>query len=85
MQSAGLSFLGIGFGMILAISTQPFWNRYVIYPTIPPLDSLSQIRHFLRQCLKFDGSPPPETRLIMGQVGAILVPVGKPSISFDAQ
>ncbi|KAF4588404.1 hypothetical protein EYR40_009954 [Pleurotus pulmonarius] len=59
MQSAGLSFLGIGFGMMLAISTQPLWNR-----------------HFLRQRQKFEGSPPPETRLIMGQVGAILVPVG---------
>ncbi|KAF9494684.1 MFS general substrate transporter [Pleurotus eryngii] len=59
MQSAGLTFLGIGFGMMLAISTQPLWNR-----------------HFLRQRQKFEGSPPPETRLFMGQVGAILVPVG---------
>ncbi|KAG9217484.1 hypothetical protein CCMSSC00406_0008596 [Pleurotus cornucopiae] len=68
MQSAGLTFLGIGFGMMLAISTQPLWNR-----------------HFLRQRQKFEGSPPPETRLIMGQVGAILVPVGKTLILFDAQ
>ena len=24
----GLSFLGIGFGMVIAASLQPFWNRY---------------------------------------------------------
>jgi len=29
-QSTGLSFLGIGFGMIAAISSQPLWNRSVI-------------------------------------------------------
>lgn len=28
-QSSGMSFLGIGVGMLMAISTQPFWNRYV--------------------------------------------------------
>ncbi|KAF4568662.1 hypothetical protein EYR36_010675 [Pleurotus pulmonarius] len=67
MQSAGLSFLGIGFGMMLAISTQPLWNR-----------------HFLRQRQKFEGSPPPETRLIMGQVGAILVPVAYRPIAASA-
>lgn len=28
-QSTGMSFLGIGLGMLLALSTQPFWNRSV--------------------------------------------------------
>ncbi|KAF9000016.1 major facilitator superfamily domain-containing protein [Cyathus striatus] len=28
MQSTGMSFLGIGVGMLLAISTQPYWNRF---------------------------------------------------------
>ncbi|QRV91610.1 major facilitator superfamily transporter [Ceratobasidium sp. AG-Ba] len=27
MQSVGLSFLGIGVGMLIALATQPFWNR----------------------------------------------------------
>lgn len=27
MQMTGLTFTGIGLGMLLAISTQPFWNR----------------------------------------------------------
>ncbi|KAG8737111.1 hypothetical protein FRC10_008578, partial [Ceratobasidium sp. 414] len=26
-QCVGLSFMGIGFGMIIALATQPFWNR----------------------------------------------------------
>jgi hypothetical protein len=30
VQSTGMSFLGIGVGMIAAISTQPFWNRLVL-------------------------------------------------------
>ncbi|KAJ8690886.1 hypothetical protein PTI98_012282 [Pleurotus ostreatus] len=58
MQETGLSFLGIGLGMLIAIFTQPFWNR-----------------RFARQSLIYDGNPPPEARLIMGQVGAILVPI----------
>lgn len=35
IQSTGMSFLGIGLGMVLAISTQPFWNRYVVHPYFP--------------------------------------------------
>jgi hypothetical protein len=27
VQSTGLSFLGIGIGMLLGISSQPFWNK----------------------------------------------------------
>lgn len=30
VQSTGMSFLGIGLGMVLAISTQPFWNKYAV-------------------------------------------------------
>ncbi|KAG9079332.1 hypothetical protein FS749_008603 [Ceratobasidium sp. UAMH 11750] len=26
-QCVGLSFMGIGFGMVIALATQPFWNR----------------------------------------------------------
>ncbi|KAH7909491.1 major facilitator superfamily domain-containing protein [Hygrophoropsis aurantiaca] len=59
VQSTGLSFLGIGIGMIAAICTQPYWNKV-----------------FAREAVKFGGIAPPETRLIMGKVGAVLVPVG---------
>ncbi|KAI9457362.1 major facilitator superfamily domain-containing protein [Boletus coccyginus] len=31
---------------------------------------------FTREAIRYDGNPPPEVRLIMGQVGAILVPIG---------
>ncbi|KAG9310763.1 major facilitator superfamily domain-containing protein [Chiua virens] len=58
-QMTGLTFIGIGVGMLAGISTQPFWNKL-----------------FARESLKHDGNPPPEVRLIMGQVGAVLVPVG---------
>ncbi|KAG1790796.1 major facilitator superfamily domain-containing protein [Suillus plorans] len=59
MQTTGLAFIGIGLGMLSAISTQPLWNRL-----------------YARETAKYNGDPPPEMRLIMGQVGAILVPVG---------
>ncbi|KAG1727260.1 major facilitator superfamily domain-containing protein [Suillus paluster] len=67
MQMTGLTFIGIGLGMLSAISTQPFWNRRV---------------PFSLGAAKFDGDPPPETRLIMGQVGAILVPIGLFCLAF---
>lgn len=59
MQSTGMSFLGIGLGMVLAISTQPFWNKL-----------------FADEAKRHGGHAPPEVRLIMGQVGGILVPIG---------
>ncbi|KAI6167729.1 MFS general substrate transporter [Pisolithus thermaeus] len=59
LQMTGLSFLGLGIGMLLALSTLPLWNRL-----------------FEREAKKFDGTYPPEVRLIMGQVGGVLVPVG---------
>ena len=36
VQSTGLSFLGIGVGMIMAISTQPYWNRQVFLQRFIP-------------------------------------------------
>ncbi|KZP20629.1 MFS general substrate transporter [Athelia psychrophila] len=58
-EQTGMSFLGIGLGMVGAIACMPFWNRL-----------------FERETLRFKGHPPPETRLYMGQVGGILVPIG---------
>ncbi|KZP19408.1 MFS general substrate transporter [Athelia psychrophila] len=64
-EQTGMTFLGIGVGMISAICCMPFWNRL-----------------FEREMLKFDGRPPPETRLYMGQVGGILVPIGLFALAF---
>ncbi|KAL4061760.1 major facilitator superfamily domain-containing protein [Scleroderma yunnanense] len=58
IQMTGLSFLGLGIGMIAAISTQPLWNRF-----------------FARKSAQFNGKMPPEVILIVGQVGAVLVPI----------
>lgn len=38
VQSTGMSFLGIGLGMVIALCSQPFWNRYA---------ALSYINFFL--------------------------------------
>ncbi|KAF5378556.1 hypothetical protein D9615_007032 [Tricholomella constricta] len=65
MQTTGMTFLGIGLGMVLAISSQPFWNRL-----------------FEREGAKHGGQAPPETRLIMGQLGGVLVPIGLFSLAF---
>ncbi|KAG6332618.1 hypothetical protein ID866_6471 [Astraeus odoratus] len=59
IEMTGLSFLGLGIGMLAAIATQPFWNKL-----------------FAQKAAEYDGSYPPEIRLIMGQVGAVLVPIG---------
>ncbi|KAI0269964.1 MFS general substrate transporter [Gloeopeniophorella convolvens] len=57
MQMTGLTFLGIGLGLLIGLATTPYWNgRYR--------------RHVIEH-----GDPPPEFRLIMGQVGGILVSV----------
>ncbi|TFY56809.1 hypothetical protein EVJ58_g7420 [Rhodofomes roseus] len=56
-QETGLAFLGMGVGMIAALSTQGLWNRY--HDTVAA-------RH--------GGKLPPETRLVMGMVGAVLAP-----------
>jgi len=66
MQSTGLTFLGMGAGMILRLCTQPYWNRrYHNYK-----DAHSQ------------KEPPPEFRLRMGQVGAVLVPTSLFCLAF---
>ncbi|OBZ71923.1 putative drug/proton antiporter YHK8 [Grifola frondosa] len=59
VQETGLSFLGIGVGMVSALLTQPLWNK-----------------HYRREAALYDGHPPPEVRLVMGQVGGILAPIG---------
>ncbi|KAF8920630.1 MFS general substrate transporter [Mucidula mucida] len=58
MQQTGMSYLGIGLGMVLATPTQRYWNSLVA-----------------REAEKNGGHAPPESRLYMGQVGGILVPL----------
>jgi hypothetical protein len=80
MQTTGLTFIGIGLGMLSAISTQPLWNRGVSFLWRSALISILMTlfsRLYAREAAKHNGDPPPEMRLIMGQVGGILVPVGQ--------
>lgn len=58
LQSTGLTFFGIGTGMLLGLCTMPYWNR----------------KH--RKYKEEHGrEPPAEFRLLMGQVGGVLVPL----------
>ncbi|KIJ49144.1 hypothetical protein M422DRAFT_28127 [Sphaerobolus stellatus SS14] len=58
-QFTGLTFLGIGLGMVISLITQPLiWNKV-----------------FMREVKKYNGSPPPESRLLIGMAGAIITPI----------
>ncbi|KAI0344703.1 MFS transporter [Trametopsis cervina] len=59
VQQTGLSFIGMGLGLLLGFLVQPLFTRY-----------------FRSQCEKHNGRLPPEVRLIPGQFGAVLMPVG---------
>jgi hypothetical protein len=39
-QTTGLAFSGIGLGMLIAISSQPFWNRLVFLGHVDSLRNL---------------------------------------------
>ncbi|CBQ72989.1 related to multidrug resistant protein [Sporisorium reilianum SRZ2] len=60
LQEVGLSFLGIGIGMITAVLTMPFWARHYT--------RLVQT--------KGNGVAEPEFRLPVAMVGAVLLPIG---------
>jgi multidrug resistance protein len=60
MQCTGLTFIGMGVGMLLGLATQPYWNR----------------RYREYKNTHGQKEPPPEFRLRMGQVGAVLAPIG---------
>ncbi|KAK7444059.1 hypothetical protein VKT23_015456 [Stygiomarasmius scandens] len=64
MQETGMTFLGIGLGMLIALSTQGYWNKIM--------------RREAEKAEKagIHGGAPPEARLYMGEVGGILVPFG---------
>ncbi|TKY85727.1 hypothetical protein EX895_005267 [Sporisorium graminicola] len=60
LQEIGLSFLGIGVGMIFAVLTMPFWARH--YTRLVET--------------KGNGVAEPEFRLPIAMVGAVLLPIG---------
>jgi hypothetical protein len=78
VQTTGLSFLGIGVGMVAGLATQPFWNRSVVnqrFQLQPECGVNARDRLSVRTAARHGGKAPPETLLIMGQVGGILVPI----------
>ena len=80
-QFVGLSFLGIGVGMLFAGSSQPFWNRYWAYQLLQTTELTGVCRLTLKEIRKH-GTIRPEFRLIMGQAGGVLIPVGLFGIAF---
>jgi hypothetical protein len=62
VQSTGLSFCGVGLGMILGLCTQPFWNRYVIAAVLKSGNKLKFLRVNDKLIIKHNGHPPPEGR-----------------------
>jgi len=59
LQCTGLTFQGIAVGMLLGLCTMPFWNR----------------RYRRYKDAHGEEDPPAEFRLLMGQVGGVLVPL----------
>lgn len=83
-QMSGLSFVGIGIGMVLAIASQPYWIKVYKEDRIPYWER--KMRAEREKCVE-DGEkddkspsrkrePEPEARLLIGMVGAVLVTVG---------
>lgn len=80
MQETGLTFLGMGAGMLLALAFQPLFIRYVhgLYISSLAPDCLTNWlsrRYTSRQAAKHNGNLPPEVHLVIGQVGAIILPI----------
>ena len=67
--------------MVLASLSQPFWNRYETYSLLFTTELTRMCRLTLKEVQKH-GHVRPESRLIMGQVGGILLPVGLFWIAF---
>ncbi|KIK64384.1 hypothetical protein GYMLUDRAFT_161095 [Collybiopsis luxurians FD-317 M1] len=65
LQQSGLTFLGIGVGIVCAMPSQRYFNGLVA-----------------RDAKLNGGMAPPESRLYMGEIGAILVPLSLFWLSF---
>ena len=80
-EFVGLSFLGIGVGLVIGALSQPFWNRYHAY-NLPSTTDLTSLYRLAIKEIQEHGTIRPEFRLIMGQVGGVLMPVGLFWIAF---
>ena len=73
----GMSFIGIGLGMFIALATQPLWNRCADITTDEIRSWLifrgTRSRLYRKTSVKHNGDPPPEIRLYMGALGGVLV------------
>lgn len=87
LQQSGLSFLGIGIGMVIGTASQPVWNKSVPAVLLRDLVSaeatlslwfplFSSRRLYLRSKHAHGGVAPPEARLYSGMAGSILCPLG---------
>ncbi len=80
IQSTGLAFIGMGVGVVAALSTQPYWNGYdqFLHPHFvhPTRSDLSRRSRLHREAEKHGGNPPPEIHLLIAQPGAIIAPIG---------
>jgi len=87
VQMSGLSFLGIGIGMIVSTLSQPYWIRLYKERRIPfwepRLREEAAREEEARRKMSEQGEDPgprdepePESRLLMGMAGAVLVPLG---------
>jgi hypothetical protein len=92
LQSTGLTVLGIATGMLIGLCTMPYWNRFgphaLLYPEKERTDavagSAARPKRKYRRYKEVHGrDPPAEFRLLMGQVGGILVPLALLALAFS--
>lgn len=74
-ELTGLTFLGIGIGMLLGLALQPLFNKSVAPCLYMSSDLTHKIRQMKRIVQENNGNLPPEARLIPAQIGAVLVPI----------
>ncbi|KAG8898896.1 hypothetical protein FRB99_007077 [Tulasnella sp. 403] len=88
MQMSGLSFVGIGVGIVVALLSQPFWIRVYKEQRIPFWEEEmrrerdAERDRLAKETEKTDYTvtpkrkdPEPESRLLIGMAGAVLVPI----------
>jgi MFS family permease len=66
LYQVGLSFLGLGIGMVLGVLTDPFWHK----------NYLKLVRRLEEKTGDPDVKPEPEFRLPTAMFGGVLVPIG---------
>lgn len=83
MQMSGLSFLGIGIGMLIALISQPYWIKVYKEQRIPfweramRREQAAELEAAEKAGTQLRKAPEPESRLLIGMAGAVLVPIGK--------